>query len=147
MRSKILPSTNFFSLKPFRYPALPSSSLQGLFDIVMPNNNSTNLELKNPPQVHFFLWLLSQNKVLARDNLEKRKSTEDKTCLSWILCHTACFCYSVLAKQLWTVISQLLEVKIGDTFDSIGGLWLNNKKHLVHSCIIEAFLYMEFMKT
>jgi hypothetical protein len=28
--------------------------------------------LKVPPRVHFFLWLLSKNKLLTRDNLEKR---------------------------------------------------------------------------
>jgi hypothetical protein len=34
-----------------------------------------------PPRVHFFLWLLSKNKLLTRDNLNKRKEVEDKTCL------------------------------------------------------------------
>jgi hypothetical protein len=34
-----------------------------------------------PPRVYFFLWLLSKNKLLTRDNLEKRKRVYDKTCL------------------------------------------------------------------
>lgn len=34
-----------------------------------------------PPRVHFFLWLLTQNKVLTRDNVSKRKQIEDKNCL------------------------------------------------------------------
>jgi hypothetical protein len=29
-------------------------------------------KLTVPPRVHFFLWLLSKNKLLTRDNLEKR---------------------------------------------------------------------------
>ena len=26
-----------------------------------------------PPRVHFFLWLLSKNKILTRDNVEKKE--------------------------------------------------------------------------
>jgi hypothetical protein len=34
-----------------------------------------------PSRVHIFLWLLANNKVLTRDNLAKRKSVDDKTCM------------------------------------------------------------------
>jgi hypothetical protein len=34
-----------------------------------------------PHIVHFFLWLLSKNKLLTRDNLDKRRKLEDRTCL------------------------------------------------------------------
>jgi hypothetical protein len=34
-----------------------------------------------PPRVHFFLWLLSNNKILTRDNLEKRRILDDNTCV------------------------------------------------------------------
>jgi hypothetical protein len=34
-----------------------------------------------PPRVHFFFWLLYKNKLLTRDNLEKRNRVYDKTCL------------------------------------------------------------------
>lgn len=37
--------------------------------------------LKIPPRVHFFLWLLTKNKVLTRDNVSKRKSVDDERCL------------------------------------------------------------------
>ena len=34
------------------------------------------------PRVYFFpLWLLSKNKVLTRDNVEKRKHLDDNSCL------------------------------------------------------------------
>jgi hypothetical protein len=37
--------------------------------------------LKIPPRVHFFLWLLSKNKNLARDNLQKKgKSLTKPAC-------------------------------------------------------------------
>jgi hypothetical protein len=34
-----------------------------------------------PSRVHIFLWLLANNKTLTRDNLSRRKSLDDKTCL------------------------------------------------------------------
>jgi hypothetical protein len=33
------------------------------------------------PPMHFFLWLLSKNKLFTRDNLEKRQKLDDPTCL------------------------------------------------------------------
>jgi hypothetical protein len=34
-----------------------------------------------PPRVQFFLWLLSKNKLLTRDNLEKGMALDDNTCV------------------------------------------------------------------
>jgi hypothetical protein len=34
-----------------------------------------------PPRVHFFLWLVSKNKLLSRDNLENRRKLDDTSCL------------------------------------------------------------------
>lgn len=38
-------------------------------------------KLNIPPRVQFFLWLLSKNKLLTRDNLAKRRELSDATCL------------------------------------------------------------------
>jgi hypothetical protein len=38
-------------------------------------------KLTMPPRVQFFLWLLSKNKILTRDNLEKRRPLDDNTCV------------------------------------------------------------------
>ena len=38
-------------------------------------------KLNIPPRVQLFLWLLSKNKLLTRDNLAKRRPVEDNTCL------------------------------------------------------------------
>ena len=38
-------------------------------------------KLKIPPRVQIFLWLVSKNKILTRDNLAKRREVSDKTCL------------------------------------------------------------------
>jgi hypothetical protein len=37
--------------------------------------------IKIPPRVHIFLWLLINNRVLTRDNLAKRRKLEDESCL------------------------------------------------------------------
>ena len=39
-------------------------------------------KIKVPPKVHFFLWLISRNKILTRDNLVKRQNVDDLTCVS-----------------------------------------------------------------
>jgi hypothetical protein len=38
-------------------------------------------KLRVPPRIYFFLWLLPNNKLLTRDNLEKRIKVEDTACL------------------------------------------------------------------
>jgi hypothetical protein len=38
-------------------------------------------KLNIPPRIQIFLWLLSKNKALTRDNLAKRREVTDKTCL------------------------------------------------------------------
>jgi len=37
--------------------------------------------LKIPPRIQIFLWLLSKNKILTRTNLAKRKKLDDLSCL------------------------------------------------------------------
>jgi hypothetical protein len=61
-------------------------SSQSLYKIinnrgVLPIFVSAVWSLKVPPRIHFFLWLLSKNKNLTRDNLQKRREVRDKTCL------------------------------------------------------------------
>ena len=38
-------------------------------------------KLNTPPKVHIFLWLLYNNKLLTRDNLQKRRDVADRSCL------------------------------------------------------------------
>ena len=51
------------------------------FRRIMPVHVPAVWGLKVPPRVQFFLWLLSKNKVLTRDNLSIRRHVEDKSCL------------------------------------------------------------------
>jgi hypothetical protein len=38
-------------------------------------------DIKVPPRVQYFVWLLSKNRLLTRDNLCKRRKVDDSTCL------------------------------------------------------------------
>jgi hypothetical protein len=60
-------------------------------------------DMKIPPRMHFFLWLLSQNKIMTRDNVAKRKKVEDKRCLFCTKEETPhhLFFGCVVASQIW----------------------------------------------
>jgi hypothetical protein len=56
-------------------------------------------KLNFPPRVQFFLWLVSKDKILTRDNLGKRRSVSAPTCLFCsvlILSQLTIFCLAVL---------------------------------------------------
>jgi hypothetical protein len=40
-------------------------------------------EIKPPPtpMIHVFLWLFVKNKLLTRDNLSKKRSSNDQSCI------------------------------------------------------------------
>jgi hypothetical protein len=93
--------------------------------------------LKISPRVHFFLWLLSKNKLLTRDNLSISRKVEDPSCL---FCSEAesiqhLFFECVVAKQLWAVMSEVLNRQVGSDFISVGTLWLSNKKFVIANSV------------
>jgi hypothetical protein len=97
-------------------------------------------KLKVPSRVHFFLWLLSKNKILTRDNLEKRMKLDDTTCVFCTEKETTCHLFfgCVVAQRTWQVISQVLGVEIGAYYESIARLWLCNKKYEVANIVTSA---------
>ena len=52
-------------------------SFRGVSPILIPVVWKLNI----PPRVHIFLWLLYNNKLLTRDNLQKRRDVADRSCL------------------------------------------------------------------
>ena len=105
---------------------------------VIPIHVSAVWSLKIPPRIHFFLWLLSKNKVLARDNLSIRREVEDATCLFCSEQETVCHLFfdCVVAKQLWSYISECFGFNVGMNFESIGSMWLSRKKFIVHNILL-----------
>ena len=51
------------------------------FGAISPVFFSSIWKLPIPPRVQFFLWLLFKNKLLTRNNLAKRRTVNDNTCL------------------------------------------------------------------
>jgi hypothetical protein len=72
-----------------------------------------------PPRVQIFLWL-SKNKILTRDNLEKRRHVEDNSCL---FCNAKesvnhlLFDY-VVARSAWEIVSKATGVNVGCDYES-----------------------------
>jgi hypothetical protein len=90
------------------------------FRCVIPVFLPTVWNLMILPRVHFFLWLLSMNKLLTRDNLEKRRKVDDKSrlfCIEPELVHHLFF-DCVVARQTCDLISEVIGFQIGQDFES-----------------------------
>jgi hypothetical protein len=89
--------------------------------------------LNIPPRVQFLLWLLSNNRVLTRDNLAKRREVNDPTGLfcdeKESISHL--FFHCCVAKNVWESVSVWLTRTVGTDFESVASLWIANKKFMV----------------
>ena len=97
-----------------------------------------------PPRVQFFLWLLSNNRVLIRDNLAKRREVTDPTCL---LCDekesiSHLFFHCCVAKNVWESVSFWLTRTVGTDFESVASLWIANKKFMVCNIVSSAVIWV-----
>jgi len=99
--------------------------------------------LKIPPRVHFFLWLLSKNKLLTRDNLSLRKKVDDKFCLFCMENESVhhLFFECVVACQMWVYMAEMFGRSVGRSFESIGVMWISNKRFLVDNIFCAAALW------
>jgi hypothetical protein len=87
-------------------------------------------KLVAPPRVHFFFWLLSKNKILTRDNLEKRRKLDDNTCIFCSEPESVChlFYECVVARRAWQLVSESIGFQVGSNYESGAKLWLCNKR-------------------
>ena len=99
-------------------------------------------DLKIPPRVHIFLWLLSKNKILTRDNLAKRQTLATESCLFCSEKETSqhLFFDCAVAQLLWSLVSQVLNMNIS-SFVDVGAKWLSDKKFAVVNIISSATLW------
>jgi hypothetical protein len=74
-----------------------------------------------PHRIHFFLGLLSKNKLLTRDNLEKRRNLDDASCLFCSDRKTVfhLFFDCIVARRAWKMISRIICVQTGESYESI----------------------------
>ena len=113
-------------------------SFRGVIPVFVPSV----WDLKIPPRVHIFLWLLSKNKILTRDNLAKRQEVDTDSCLFCTEQETVqhLFFDCAVAQLLWSVVSQALNLKISSFLD-VGAKWLSNKKFAATNIICSATLW------
>lgn len=123
-------------------------SVQSLYKIInfrgiQPDLISSIWEIKVPPRVQYFIWLLSKNKLLTRDNLGKRRKVEDVSCLFYNELESInhVFFECAVAQQLWSVLSSIFDISLGDSIESIGKLWLSNKRNGVLNVFTSASLW------
>ena len=105
-------------------------------------------KIKIPPKIHFFLWLVSHNKILTRDNLAKRQRVDDLSCL---------FCYEtescshlffdcVVAQVAWEAVSRVTGKNVlPASFEKIANLWLGESKNEVVN-VVHAVVMWELWK-
>jgi hypothetical protein len=100
-------------------------------------------KLHIPPRVHIFLWLLSQNKLMTRDNLKKRNMNKPECCIFCLddesIDHLFFKC--IVAKHIWQIISDFFGIAQGDGYLSIAKFWIANKKHAVLNSVCAATLW------
>jgi hypothetical protein len=123
-------------------------SSQSLYKVInfrgiQPVHVSAVWHLKIPPRVHFFLWLVINNRALTRDNLAKRRKVEDDSCLFCSEKETInhLFFDCAIAKQCWNMISELIGCRVGEDMINIGKFWLSNKNHCVLNMITSATIW------
>ena len=90
-----------------------------------------------------FLWLLSNNKLLTRDNLSKRRPMADVTCVfcseNESIVHLFFEC--CVAKEVWSSCANSLGISLNPGFESIARLWIYKKKHAITNLCTSAILW------
>jgi hypothetical protein len=99
-------------------------------------------DLKIPPRIQIFLWLLSQNKIMTRDNLRRRgipKPMECSFCREFeSVQHLFFDC--IVARQVWGLVKEICKFTVEKYID-VAGRWLCNKRFLQFNFISSAILW------
>jgi hypothetical protein len=97
-------------------------------------------DIKVLPKIHFFLWLLAHRKNLTRDNLVKRQSVDELSCL---FCNELETCDHLFFDcAIATVVKKILKINADViNFDVIAGLWKNGKHNAVANVVSAAVLW------
>jgi hypothetical protein len=98
-----------------------------------------------PPRIHIFLCLLGNNKILTGDNLTKKRTVDDMTCLFCMepeTTHHLVFDCCV-APIMWETISEVVGVVIKPYFQPMVKWWLKDKKiQCVNICTSVVLWYL-----
>jgi hypothetical protein len=94
-------------------------------------------------RIHIFLWLLANNKTLTRDNLEKTRELNDKTCLFCTELESVShlFYECCVARRIWEVIAEVTDLPLITDFESMAKWWIKGKKCNSVNVIYDAVLW------
>jgi hypothetical protein len=98
--------------------------------------------IKVPPKIQLFLWLLSHNKLVTVDNLNRKGMSKPEEC---------CFCNEketikhlffecVVAKTIWRYTSEFVGWEIGVDYFSVASKWIHKEKFYSANVISYAVL-------
>jgi hypothetical protein len=100
-------------------------------------------KLNIPPRVQVFLWLVSHNKILTRDNLAKRQHVNDPSCLFCGEIETMehlCFSCDV-TRLIWRNVSDIVKTNVGISYENVARLWISNKKNCAINMITSVIMW------
>ena len=85
--------------------------------------------IKVPPKIQVFLWLLSNNKLMTVDNLAKRGVDKPKNCRFCDEIETInhLFFQCVVARKIWAYFEQFINIHVG-SYTDMATKWLDSKK-------------------
>jgi hypothetical protein len=89
-------------------------------------------KIRVPPRIHIFLWLLTNNKTLTRDNLTKRINVDDKSCLfckEYEFVHHLFFGCCV-AHLMWEHVADITGLPVIIDFATLGKFWVLGRKYV-----------------
>jgi hypothetical protein len=95
-----------------------------------------------PPKIHFFLWILSHNKLAIVENLNKKGLDKTSQCR---FCDehesiTHLFFECVVVKAMWGYASDFLGLNLGADYTSVASKWLSRDKFYIANTISAAVL-------
>ena len=110
---------------------------------ILPVHTPAVWQLSVPPRIHIFLWLLSNNKILTRINLAKRRHVEDLRCLFCNEPKTThhLFFECIVANIMWKHLSDIFNIALGSIYESIARWWLSNNNHCVLNMSCAALMW------
>lgn len=97
----------------------------------------------SPQNIHVFLSLIVYNKILTRNNLAKRRPVDDPSCLFCSEQESVqhLFFCCVVARILWTFVSDYFNLEHISSLADIATLWQQPKKNVVLNMICAASLW------
>lgn len=96
-----------------------------------------------PPRIHIFIWLLSHNRIMTRDNLKKKDIEKPEDCVFCTEKESVnhLFFDCVVARALWCEVSMFFNKDLGSSYESIARYWVANSRLAAMNTICIAIMW------